>query len=75
MCLFGGGGAKQPAPEPTPPPPRDPNPQRQARNLQENSRRRRAAVYNSRATNLTTPLGVTDFGSASRPGVTLLGRA
>lgn len=75
MCLFGGSGAKQPAPEPTPPPPREPDPQRQARNLQETSRRRRAAAYNARATNLTSPLGVADYGSASQPGVTLLGRA
>ena len=75
MCLFGGGGAKQPDPEPTPPPPRQPDPQRQARNLQENGRRRRAAAYSARATNLTSPLGVPDYGTASRPGVTLLGRA
>lgn len=75
MCLFGG-GSKQPAePEPTPPPPREPNPQRQAKNLQENNRRRRAAAYNTRATTHTSPLGVSDFGSASRPAVTLLGRA
>jgi hypothetical protein len=75
MCLFGGGGSKQPDPEPTPPPPRDPDPQRQARSLRETDRRRRAAAYSTRATNLTSPLGVPDFGSASRPGVTLLGRA
>ncbi|MHA7777402.1 hypothetical protein [Roseibium sp. M-1] len=73
MCMFGGG--KQPEPEPAPPPPRAPDPQRQARNLQENNRRRRAAAYGTRATNMTSPLGVSDFGSASRPGVTLLGRA
>ena len=74
MCLFGG-GSKQPEPEPTPPPPREPDPQRQAKNLQENNRRRRAAAYNTRATINTSPLGVSDFGSASRLGVTLLGRA
>ena len=32
-------------------------------------------LLNTRATNLTGPLGVADYGSASRPGVTLLGRA
>ena len=74
MCMFGG-GSKQPEPEPTPPPPRAPDPQRQALNLQENNRRRRAAAYGTRATNMTSPLGVADFGSASRFGVTLLGRA
>lgn len=74
MCLFGG-GSKQPEPEPTPPPPREPDPQRQAKNLQETNRRRRAAAYNTRATTLTSPLGVSGYGSASRPGVTLLGRA
>jgi len=74
MCLFGG-APKQPEPEPTPPPPREPDPRRQAKNLQENSRRRRAAAYSTRATTHTSPLGVADYGSASRPGVTLLGRA
>jgi len=73
MCLFGGGN-KSPEPEPTPPPPREPQPQRTAANLQNNSRRRRAAAFNSRATTLTSPLGVSNFGSASR-GVTVLGRA
>jgi len=74
MCMFGG-GSKQKDPEPTPPPPRDPDPQRQAKNLQENSRRRRAAAYSTQATTLTGPLGVSNYGSASRLGVTLLGRA
>lgn len=74
MCLFGG-ASKQQDPEPTPPAPRDPDPQRQAKNLQENDRRRRAAAYSTRATTQTSPLGVSNYGSASRPGVTLLGRA
>ncbi|TYC55675.1 hypothetical protein FMN50_11560 [Rhodobacterales bacterium] len=74
MCLFGG-GSKQPEPEPTPPPPREPDPQRQAKNLQENERRRRAAAYGTRATNHTSPLGVSDYGRYSQSGVTLLGRA
>ncbi|CTQ59804.1 hypothetical protein IWQ55_001171 [Labrenzia sp. EL_208] len=73
MCFFG--GSKQPDPEPTPPPPRQPDPQRQAKNLQETNRRRRAAAYGTRATTHTSPLGVSDFGSASRSSVTLLGRA
>ncbi|MDN3720134.1 hypothetical protein QW131_15355 [Roseibium salinum] len=45
------------------------------RTCRKNDRRRRAAAYGTRATNLTSPLGVSDYGSASRPGVTLLGRA
>ncbi|WP_150524021.1 hypothetical protein [Roseibium sediminis] len=57
-----------------PPPPRDPEPQRQAQNLAENERRRRAAAYGRRATTLTAPLGVNNFGSKSQ-GVTLLGQA
>lgn len=74
MCLFGG-APKQSELEPTPPPPREPDPQRQANNLQQVERRRRAAAYSTRATNRTSPLGVSDYGSASRPAVTLLGRA
>lgn len=74
MCMFGG-GSKQPEPTPTPPPPRQPDPKRQASNLQENNRRRRAAAYGTRATNYTSPLGVSDYGSSSHLGVTLLGRA
>lgn len=73
MCLFGGGSKSTPAE--TPPPPRDPDPQRQAINLQENSRRRRAAAFSTRATTLTSPLGVSNHGAHSRPGVTVLGRA
>lgn len=75
MCMFGGGKTTAPDPEPMPPPPREPDPQRQTKNLQENSRRRRAAAYSTKATTLTSPLGVTDYGSASKQGVTLLGRA
>ncbi len=74
MCMFGG-GAKTPDPEPAPAAPREPDPQRQAKNLQENSRRRRAAAYGAQATTLTSPLGVSNYGSASRGGVTVLGGA
>jgi len=71
MCLFG--GSKSSAVEETPAP-RKPDPARQAANLQKNEARRRAAAYGRRATVLTSPLGVPDYGRYSR-GVTVLGGA
>lgn len=73
MCLFEGGN-KSPSPEPTPPPPREPQLQRTALSLQINERRRRASAFNTKRITLTSPLGVSNFGSASR-GVTVVGRA
>lgn len=55
--------------------PRAPDPEKQASALQDNERRRRASAYGRQATTLTSPLGVSNYGSQSRRGVTLLGRA
>ncbi len=72
MCLFGG---SKPKAVDTPPPPRKPDPDRQAASLQTEERRRRASAYSTRATTLTSPLGVSNYGGASRRAVTALGRA
>ncbi|MEJ8474602.1 hypothetical protein [Roseibium algae] len=72
MCMVG--GAKAQSVE-TPPAPRKADPERQASALQDDERRRRASAYGRGATTLTSPLGVSNYGSQSRSGVTLLGRA
>ncbi|MCV0429744.1 MAG: hypothetical protein K5905_30265 [Roseibium sp.] len=74
MCMFKSPSGSSAETEP-PAPPREPDPLRQAKSLQEVNRRRRAAAYNTGKTTLTGPLGVSDYASHSKPGVTLLGRA
>ena len=73
MCLFNS-PKPQKAPE-TPAAPREPDPDAVASNLSAEQQRRRVAAYGTRATTLTSSLGVSNYGSASQPGVTLLGRA
>lgn len=73
MCLFS--TPKTPKPEPTPPVPKEPDPDAVSANLNAEQARRRAAAFGTRATTLTSPLGVSNYGAASQPGVTLLGRA
>lgn len=72
MCLFS--APKPQAKTETPPPPREPDPDRVSGNIATEEQRRRARAFNTGATTLTSPLGVSNYGSAST-GVTLLGRA
>jgi hypothetical protein len=69
MCLF-----SSPKPAKVPEAPRPAEPEARAASMSDEEARRRAAAFGTRATTLTSPLGVSNYGSASR-GVTLLGRA